>query len=76
MNVVQYLKHLMFKTTFLRKDETPLTLQANVVYPIEGSCGKNQAYIGKTKRHLASRFTGNSYRKFSHFLTYIFLQRM
>ena len=49
---------------FSLKDETPLALQANVVYLFEGSCDKNQTYIGKTKRHLATRvrehFSGNS----------------
>ena len=49
---------------FSLKDETPLVLQANVVYLFEGSCDKNQTYIGKTKIHLATRvwehFTGNS----------------
>ena len=40
---------------FSLKDGTPLALQANVVYPFEGSCDKNQTYIGKTKRHLATR---------------------
>ena len=39
---------------FSLKDETPLALQANVVYLFEGSCDKNQTYIGKTKRHLAT----------------------
>ena len=39
---------------FSLKDETPLALQANVVYLFEGSCDKNQTYIGK-KRHLATR---------------------
>ena len=34
---------------FSLKDETPLALQANVVYLFEGSCDKNQTYIGKTK---------------------------
>ena len=37
------------------KDETPLALQANVVYLFEGSCDNNQTYIGKTKRYLATR---------------------
>ena len=49
---------------FSRKDETPLALQANVVYLIEGSCGKNQTYIDETKIHLATRvmehLSGNS----------------
>ena len=40
---------------FFRKDETLLALQANVVYLFEGSCDENQTYIGKTKRHLATR---------------------
>ena len=40
---------------FYLKDETPLALQANVVYLFEGSCDKSQTYIGKTKRHLATR---------------------
>ena len=61
---------------FSLKDETPLALQANVVYLYEGSCDKNQTYIGKTKRHLATRvmehFSGNS----AIFLTYIFMQHM
>ena len=38
------------------KDETPLAKQENVVYLLEGSCDKNQTYIGKTKRHLLTRF--------------------
>ena len=46
------------------KDETPLAIKANVVYLFEGSCGKNQTYIGKTKSHLATRvrehISGNS----------------
>ena len=33
---------------------TPLATQANVVYLYEASCGKNQTYAGKTKRHLAT----------------------
>ena len=33
------------------KGETPLALQANVVYLLEGACDKNETYIGKTKRH-------------------------
>ena len=37
---------------FSMKDETPLALQANVVYLFEGYCDENQTYIGKTKRHL------------------------
>ena len=41
------------------KDETQLALQANVVYLFEGSCDKNQTYIGKTKRHLATRVREN-----------------
>ena len=40
---------------FSLKDETPLALQANVVYLFEGSCDKNQTYIGKTKIHLTTR---------------------
>ena len=34
---------------FSLKDETPLALQENIVYLFEGSCDKNQTYIGKTK---------------------------
>ena len=49
---------------FSMKDETPLALQANVVYLFESYCDENQTYIGKTKRHLATRvreyFSGNS----------------
>ena len=49
---------------FSMKDETPPALQVNVVYLFEGSCDKIQTYIGKTKRHLATRvrehFSGNS----------------
>ena len=40
---------------FSLKNETPLALQENIVYLPEGSCDKNQTYIGKTKRHLATR---------------------
>ena len=54
---------------FSLKDETPLALQANVIYLFEGSCDKNQAYVGRTKRHLATRVR-------EHFFTYIFLQHM
>ena len=39
---------------FSLKDETPLALQANVVHFLEDSCGKNQAYVHKTKRQLAT----------------------
>ena len=58
----------IFKTSKVQNyfsliDETPLALQANVVYLLKGSCDKNQTYIGKTKRHLATRarehFSGN-----------------
>ena len=49
---------------FSLKDETPLALQANVVYLSESSCDMNQTYIGKTKRQLATRvrdhFSGNT----------------
>ena len=49
---------------FCLKDETPLALQANVVYLFGGSCDRNQAYICKTKRHFATwvreHFSGNS----------------
>ena len=49
---------------FSLKDETPLAQQANVIYYFEGLCGKKQTYIGKTKRHLATRvrehLSGNS----------------
>ena len=41
---------------FSLKDEIPLALQANVIYLFESSCDKNQTYVGKTKRHLATRF--------------------
>ena len=34
---------------FSLKCETPLALQANVVYLFKGSHGKSQTYIGKTK---------------------------
>ena len=40
---------------FSLKDEIALALQAHVVYLFEDSCDKNQTYIGKTKRHLATR---------------------
>ena len=57
-------KTLKVQKYFSQKDETPLALQANVVYLFEGCCDKNQTYIGKTKKHLASRvrehFSGNS----------------
>ena len=46
------------------KDKTPLVQQANIVYLFEGSCAKNQTYIGQTERHLATRvrehLSGNS----------------
>ena len=49
---------------FSLKDETPLALQANVVYLLGASGDKNQTYIGKSKRHLATRvrehLSGNS----------------
>ena len=49
---------------FSLKDETPMALLANVIYLFEGSCDKNRTYIGKTKRHFATRvrehFSGNS----------------
>ena len=50
----------IFKTSkvqnyFSLKDETPLALQADVIYPIESSWDKNQTYIGKTDRHLETR---------------------
>ena len=49
---------------FSLKDEIPLALQPNVAYLFQSSCDKNQTYIGKTKRHLATRvrehFSGNS----------------
>ena len=48
-------KTFIVQNYFSLKDETPLALQANVVYLFEGSCDKNQTYIGKTKRHLATR---------------------
>ena len=52
--------YAIFKTfkvqnTFSLKDETPLALQAYVVYLFEGSCDNNQTYFGKTKRHLVTR---------------------
>ena len=62
-------KYRIFKTFkvqnyFSLKDETPMALQANVVYLFEGSCDENPTYIGKTKRHLATmvkeHFSGNS----------------
>ena len=58
------LKTFKVQNYFSLKDETPLALQANVVYLFEGSCDKNQTYIGKTDRHLVTRvmehFSGNS----------------
>ena len=60
---------IVFKTSrvgsyFSLKDRTPLELRANVVYIFEGSCDRNQSYIGKTMRHLAVRskehFSGRS----------------
>ena len=49
---------------FSLKIETPLALQANVIYLFEGSFDKNQTYIGKTKRHLSTigreHLSGNS----------------
>ena len=40
---------------FSLKDETPLALHVNVIYLYEGSCDRNQTYIGKTKVHLETR---------------------
>ena len=55
---------------FSLKDSTPLGLRANVVYQFNCSCDKNISYIGKTKRHLATRsrehFEGGS-AIFDHF---------
>ena len=48
-------KTLKVKNYFSLNDETPLALHANVVYLFEGSCDKNKTYIGKTKRHFATR---------------------
>ena len=49
---------------FSLKNESPLVLQSNVIDLFEGSSDKNQTYIGKTKRNLATRvrehFSGNS----------------
>ena len=46
------------------KKHTCIQQKANVVYLFEGSCDKNQTYIGKTKRHLATmvmeHLSGNS----------------
>ena len=56
-------KTFKVQNCFSLKDETPLALQANVVYLFEGSCDKNQTYIGKTKRHLSTRVR-------EHFLGY------
>ena len=57
-------KTFRVRNNFFLKDETPLALQAIVVYLFEGSCDKNHAYIGKTNRLLATRarehFSGNS----------------
>jgi hypothetical protein len=41
---------------FSLKDKTPLCLRSKVVYKFEGSCDKSVSYIGKTKRHLVTRF--------------------
>ena len=49
------LKTFKVQNYFYLKDETPLALQANVVYLFEGSYDKNQTYIDKSKRHLATR---------------------
>lgn len=42
-------------TSFSLKSRTPLGLKANVVYRYHCSCDENMSYIGKTKRHLATR---------------------
>ena len=60
---------------FSLKAETPLALQANVVYLFEGCCGKNQTYIGKTKRHLATR-VGSVFQEIQPFLSIYLLQCM
>ena len=48
-------KTFKVKNYFSLRDETPLAIHANVIYLFEGSCDKNQTYIGKTKIHLATR---------------------
>ena len=48
-------KRFNVQNYFSLKDETPLALQENDVYLSEGSFGKNQTYVGKIKRHLATR---------------------
>ena len=57
-------KTFKLQNYFSLKEEASQALQANVVYLFEGSCDKNQTYIGKTKRHLATwvreHFSGNS----------------
>ena len=37
------------------KSKTPLGLRAEVVYQYQCSCDRTLSYIGKTKRHLATR---------------------
>ena len=40
---------------FSLKSKTPLGLRAKVVYQYQCSCDRTLSYIGKTKRHLATR---------------------
>ena len=55
---------------FSLRDVTPLTLGANVVYCLKGSCDKTQYYIGKIKRHMVvkvqERFSGKSGKSAIH----------
>ena len=55
MKKLTIFKTFTVENYFSLKGETPLVLQANVIYLFGGSCGKNQAYIDNTKRHLATR---------------------
>ena len=52
------------KLALQANDEAKLALQANVVYRLEGVCGKNQTYIGETKKRLSTMvkelLSGNS----------------
>ena len=48
------------KNYFSLKSRAPLPLLANVVYQFQCLCDANKFYIGKTKRHLATRVREHS----------------
>ena len=60
--------HCSFNTTkiknfFSLKCPTPILLKANVVYKFNCLCDVNISYIGKTKRHLATKIENYRFEK-------------